>query len=162
MFIATDIRSCLRKARKRRSRRRRAAPTVPGARSARKPSAGFRNITVTQKGKGNTCLSQTPCGVCGVCGVTHWNKTVCRFKTSSCVGSKRPRVHRHHAHMCFNMYAWCRYTRGRFESTHGCEEGERGRASSPVLRTKKIAHGGLSLGPRGSPKKPLNLTHFQV
>ena len=30
-----------------------------------------------------------------------------------------PRVYRHHAHMCFNMRARCRCTRGRFESTHG-------------------------------------------
>ena len=41
------------------------------------------------------------------------------FKTSPCEDSKRPRVYWHHAHMCFNMCAWCRYTRGRFESTHG-------------------------------------------
>ena len=33
--------------------------------------------------------------------------------------SKRPRVCRHHAHMCFNMRAWCQYTRGRLERTHG-------------------------------------------
>ena len=32
---------------------------------------------------------------------------------------KRFRVCRHHAHMCFNMWAWCWYTRGRFERTHG-------------------------------------------
>ena len=32
---------------------------------------------------------------------------------------KRLRVCRHPAHMCFNMCAWCRHTRGRFESTHG-------------------------------------------
>ena len=37
-------------------------------------------------------------------------KTVCRFKTAPCVRSKRPRVCRHHAHMCFNMCAWCQYT----------------------------------------------------
>ena len=36
-----------------------------------------------------------------------------------CVESKRPRVHWHHARMRFNMCAWCRYTRGRFECTHG-------------------------------------------
>ena len=40
-------------------------------------------------------------------------------KTPPCVHSKRPGVLRHHAHMCFNMCAWCRYTRGRFERTHG-------------------------------------------
>ena len=44
---------------------------------------------------------------------------VCPFKTCPCVHSKRLCVCGHHAHMCFNMCAWCRYTRGRFESTHG-------------------------------------------
>ena len=38
---------------------------------------------------------------------------------SPCVRSKRPRVYRHHAHMSYHMCAWCRYTRGRFERTHG-------------------------------------------
>ena len=27
-----------------------------------------------------------------------------------CTFTKRPRVYRHHAHMCFNMCAWCQYT----------------------------------------------------
>ena len=40
-------------------------------------------------------------------------------KKPPCVDSKRPRVYRHHAHMCYHMRAWCRYTQGRFESTHG-------------------------------------------
>ena len=40
-------------------------------------------------------------------------------KRSSCAFKKRPRVYRHHAHMCFNMCAWCRYTRRRFEPSHG-------------------------------------------
>ena len=44
---------------------------------------------------------------------------VCRFKMPPCVRSKRLRVCRHHAHMCFNMTAWCQYTRRRFERTHG-------------------------------------------
>ena len=73
-------------------------------------------------------LSLSPCGVvccvvlcvvlCCVCVV--W--CVARLgtqKTPPCVDSKRPRVYRHHAHMCYHMRAWCRYTRGRFESTHG-------------------------------------------
>ena len=60
------------------------------------------------------------CGVCGVaCVVWHAETTVCRFKTPPCVHSKRHRVYRHHAHMCFNMCAWCQYTRKRFECTHG-------------------------------------------
>ena len=45
--------------------------------------------------------------------------SVCPSKKPPCVDSKRPRVYRHHAHMCYHMCAWCRYTRGRFESTHG-------------------------------------------
>ena len=39
---------------------------------------------------------------------------------TSCVRSKRPHVCRHHAHMCFNMWAWCRYTRGRFWTYTRC------------------------------------------
>ena len=39
-------------------------------------------------------------------------------KTPPCVHSKRPRVCRQHAQMCFNMCAWCRYTRGRSKRTH--------------------------------------------
>ena len=40
-------------------------------------------------------------------------------KTPPRVHSKRSHVCQHHAHMCFNVCAWCWYTRGRFESTHG-------------------------------------------
>ena len=36
-----------------------------------------------------------------------------------CVIFERPRVCRQNARMCFNMCAWCRHTRGRFECTHG-------------------------------------------
>ena len=68
------------------------------------------------------CLS--PCGVvcCGAVCVTvctFKNASVCTFKTPPCVRSKRLRVYRHHARMCYHMRAWCRYTRGRFERTHG-------------------------------------------
>ena len=44
---------------------------------------------------------------------------VCPFKTCPGVRSERPRVYRHHADMCFNMCAWCRYKLGRFERAHG-------------------------------------------
>ena len=44
---------------------------------------------------------------------------VCPLHKSPCVRPKRLRVCRHHAHMCFNMCAWCRYTRGRIERRHG-------------------------------------------
>ena len=46
----------------------------------------------------------TLCGqilVSGVCVVWHNENSVCPLKTSPCVLSKRPRVYRHHAHMCF-------------------------------------------------------------
>ena len=46
--------------------------------------------------------------VCVRCGVAH-----------PFVHSKRLRVYRHHAHMSFNICAWCRYTQKRFERTHG-------------------------------------------
>ena len=72
-------------------------------------------------------LSLSPCdvvcvGVCGsgrgvcVCGVKN---SVCRFKTPPCVHSKSLRVYPHHAHVLFSTCACCRYTRGRFERTHG-------------------------------------------
>ena len=40
------------------------------------------------------------------------NVTVCTFKTSPCVPAPRAHVFQH-------VCAWCRYTRGRFERTHG-------------------------------------------
>ena len=70
------------------------------------------------------------CVLCCVCGVVCvlcvcvvfvvW--CVARLGTQKkppCVDSQRPRVYQHHAHMCYHMRAWCRYTRRRFESTHG-------------------------------------------
>ena len=40
------------------------------------------------------------------------NVSVCTFKTSPCVPAPR-------AHMFQHVCAWCQYTRGRFERTHG-------------------------------------------
>ena len=64
------------------------------------------------------CFVAVLCCVCrcgrGVC-VWVW----CGTLKTPCERSKRTRVYPHHAHMCFNMWAWCPYTRGRFESTHG-------------------------------------------
>ena len=60
---------------------------------------------------------------CGVCVVWHRENPVYRLKTCPCVRLKRPRVYRHHAHMCFNMRARCQNTRARFEWTHGGEVG---------------------------------------
>ena len=67
-----------------------------------------------------------------------------------------PRLYGHHAHMCFNMCAWCRYTRGRFERTHTGS-----RVSSSVLLTKICLRKVITCF-RGSPKKLLDLSHFQV
>ena len=50
-------------------------------------------------------------------GLARGKKTVCSFKTSPCVGSKRLRVYRQTARMCYHMRAFCRYTRKRFEHT---------------------------------------------
>ena len=44
-----------------------------------------------------------------------------------CVHPKRPRVQR-----CNHMRVWCRYTRGRFERTHG-REGEEGGGEGEVV-----------------------------
>ena len=87
-------------------------------------------------------------------------------KTPPCVHSKRPRVCRHHAHMCFNMFAWCWYTWRRFERTHGdvfeSTHGEQGRGSgsSSVLLTKNCPRLVITSF-RGSPKKLLDLSHFK-
>ena len=79
------------------------------------------------------CLRVVLCGVCGVvCGAA-WHA-----EKPPCVDAKRPRVYRHHAHMCYHMCAWCRYTRKRFASTHGgfLDGHTEGRGSSSVLLTK--------------------------
>ena len=57
------------------------------------------------------------CVVCVRCVVCVYCVVLWHAETSPCVNSKRPRVYRHHAHMCYR--AWCRYTQGSFESTHG-------------------------------------------
>ena len=79
-------------------------------------------------------------------------KTPCvDSKRFPCVDSRRPRVCRQHAHMLFSMWAWCRYTRGRFEPTHGKRfESTHGGHRQFCLPT--TAHVGLSLGPTSSPK----------
>ena len=96
------------------------------------------------------------------CGV--WC-VVCDTLKNPCVHSTRPRVHVQYVPVCtsttrtrFNMCAWCRYTQGRFESTHGWRfvhtQGWQG--SSLVLLTKICPHMGYTFF-RGSPKKPLDL-----
>ena len=83
-------------------------------------------------------------GVCVWC-VCVWESVWCGTqKKSPCVDSKRPRVYRHHARKRLHMRAWCRYTQGRFKSTHGGfldghtgrgEGKERRRVSPSVLLT---------------------------
>ena len=66
---------------------------------------------------------------------------VCPLHTSPCVRSIRPRVCRHHAHMFQHMWAWCRYTRGRFGRTHGdVLSGHTGFFSSPHHTTHRTHH----------------------
>ena len=83
------------------------------------------------------CVSVCVCVCCGTLKNVEKNPCV-NSKTPPCAHSKRPRVYRHHAHMCFNMCTWCRYTRGRFERTHGdfLNGHTGGRRSSPVLLTR--------------------------
>ena len=109
------------------------------------------------------CLSVSV-SVLVCCGtLKKWKKPCVDSKTPPCEHSKRPRVYRHHAHMCFNMCAWCRYKRGRFERTHGDvlnpHTGSRG--SSSVLLTKICSRTVITCF-RSSPKKLLNLSYFQV
>ena len=72
-------------------------------------------------------------------------------KTPPCVHSKRPRVCRQHAHMLFSMWAWRRYTRGRFECTHG-KRFESTHGGHRQFCLQRTAHAALSLGPTSSPK----------
>ena len=103
------------------------------------------------------------------CGVVWCVARLGTQRKPPCVDSKRPRVYRHHAHMCYHMRAWCRYTRGRFESTHGGfldghtgereerKEREREVTVSSAYREKptKSSHS----APQVHRKKPLVLTH---
>ena len=107
------------------------------------------------------------CGVvwCGVVWCAVWCgtlKTPCvDSKTPPCADSKRLRVCPQHAHMLFSMCAWCRYTRGRFECTHGdrfkSTHGGRRQFSLPKNHARMVI-----TCFRGSPKKLLDLSHFQV
>ena len=58
----------------------------------------------------------------------------CTLKTLLCVDSSRLRVYSQHVHMCLNMRTCCRYTRKRFECTHG---GVRSRGGGRRKRDKK-------------------------
>ena len=73
---------------------------------------------------------------CGVWCVVVFGVWCGTQKKTPCVDSKRPRVYRHHARMCQNMRALCRYTRGRFESTHGVFlDGHTGRGERRVVNS---------------------------
>ena len=123
--------------------------------------------------------------MCGVwCGSTQ-HVPVCPLNTSPCVRSNRARVYRYHAHMCFNMCAWCQHTRGRFECTQGhVLSGQTWRIShwyntcfllhfssiltrcwvhllSPIFCLLTFGHIWVTTCFTGSPKKPLDLTYFE-
>ena len=54
--------------------------------------------------------------VCGVWRGLARGKKVCWFKKSPCVGSKRLRVYRQNARMCYHMRAFCQHTGRGFSS----------------------------------------------
>ena len=53
------------------------------------------------------------------CVVCNAQKPVCRFKTRPCERSKRLRVNREHVRMFKRMRTCCRFTRRRFQFSHG-------------------------------------------
>ena len=62
-------------------------------------------------------------------------------------------------HMFEHMWTWCRHSRGRLECPHrGVLDGHTEGGSHAY---QKITDVELSLGPRSSPKKRKNLTHFK-
>ena len=65
--------------------------------------------------------------------------SVCTFKTSPRVHSKRPRVCWHHAHMLKHVCAWCRNTRSRFECTR--RDVLSGHAETCSVHTHHTPHG---------------------
>ena len=69
--------------------------------AACEPAACERPVVVCVGGEGRG----------GGTGVCIDRVSVCTFKTSACVPAPSP-------HFSY-MWAWCRYTRGRFERTHG-------------------------------------------
>ena len=97
------------------------------------------------------------CCVCVVCGAAwHAEKTsVCRFKTSPCVRSQRPRVNAGTTRTCVETCARGAGTYGDVLNPH-----TEGRGSSPVLPTKICPRTVITCF-RGSPKKLFDLSHFQ-
>ena len=85
-------------------------------------------------------------------------------KSSPCVHSQRPRVCRHHAHMLRSMYAWCRYTRGRFERTHGdvLNPHTEGKGVFVSSAYQNLPHVWSSLAPQRSTKETNGSYPFSV
>ena len=96
------------------------------------------------------------CGVCVCFGMLKkcGKKPCVDSKTPLCVHSKRPRVCRQHAHILFNMCAWCRQSRGRFVWTHGKQGG--------VIVLTKICPRGVITWPQGSTKDTNGSYPFSV
>ena len=92
-------------------------------------------------------------GVCaGVCvlvfalvchaGPPHpWSSSsppACTFKNAHRVQSKRHRVHRHHDHKCYDIRAWCMYTRQRSHGGFSVPHRTARRQKMTVTREDKI------------------------
>ena len=89
---------------------------------------------------------------CGVCRVV-WRPGEHRVwvRDASVCAIENVPMCKQHAHMLFSMWAWCRYTRGRFECTHGkrLESTQGGHRQFCLTRTTHVRS---PLGPTGSPK----------
>ena len=111
---------------------------------------------VTQK---RERLREMACGVCGV--VWHAENPVCRLKTPPCVHSKRP-VYAGNTRTCFSTCARGAGTHGdvlnvHTESVLSLHTGVIASSAYQEKPTQSL----FSLAPTGSPKKPLDLTHFK-
>ena len=97
------------------------------------------------------------CGRGVVWAVTRWKRSVCTFETSPCVPATGPHV----------LYMWTcsRYTRGRFELTHGSvlnlhTKWWRREGSSPVLLTKQGPRGVFTFPTEVHQKQPTTCHRF--
>ena len=123
-------------------------------------------------------LSLSPCGgvwfvccmlcvlvwllLCVVCGGVWCVARLGTQKKPPCVDAKRPRVYRHHAHMCYHMCAWCRYTRGRFASTHGGFLDGHTEGRGVIVSAAKICPRVVITCIRGSPQETKGSYPFSV
>ena len=114
--------------------------------------------------RGVVCAVLCVCCVVSVCGAA-WHAepllslSMCTFQTLRVSIQNLLRVCQQHAHMLFNMWAWCRYTRD-VSNLHTGGVLSLHTGSSPVLLTKKSPRTVLTCPREVHQKKRKNLTHF--